>query len=100
VEYGVGKTETAVGGPKGLTTLAAPGTTTEGVATPGNVGTETAVVFGNNVSKSISLISDQNEFKLDIDEDYLGNLRNEKEQANELIDDIYKSALKRELTIN
>jgi hypothetical protein len=43
VEYGVGKTETAVGGPKGLTTLAVPGTTTEGVATPGTVGTETAV---------------------------------------------------------
>ena len=51
VEYGVGKTETAVGGPKGLTiggptgltTLVAPGTTTEGVATPGTVGTETAV---------------------------------------------------------
>jgi hypothetical protein len=37
-----------------------------------------SIVFGNNVSKSISLISDQNEFKLDIDEDYLGNLRNEK----------------------
>ena len=32
-----------------------------------------SIVFGNNVSKSISLISDQNEFKLDIDEDYLGN---------------------------
>ena len=53
-----------------------------------------SMAFGNNVSKSICLISDQNEFKLDIDEDYLGNLKNEKEEPNELIDDIYKSALR------
>jgi hypothetical protein len=51
-------------------------------------------VFGNNVAKSICLISGQNEFKLDIDEDYLDNLRNEKEEPNEIIDDIYKSALR------
>ena len=43
MEYGVGKTETAVGGPKGLTTLGPVGTTTEGVATPVKFGTETAV---------------------------------------------------------
>jgi hypothetical protein len=45
------------------------------------------------VSKSICLLSGQNEFKLDIDEEYFVNLKNEKEEPNEIIDDIYESAL-------
>ena len=52
-------------------------------------------LFGNNVAKSICLISSKNEFVLDIDEDYLDNLKNEKEEVNEIIDDVYKSTLRK-----
>ena len=52
-------------------------------------------LFGNNVAKSICLISSKNEFVLDVDEDYLDNLKNEKEEVNEIIDDEYKSTLRK-----
>ena len=51
-------------------------------------------LFGNNVAKSICLVSENNKFILDIDEDYLDNLKNEKEELNESIDEIYKSKLR------
>ena len=51
-------------------------------------------LFGNNVARSICLVSENNKFILDIDEDYLDNLKNEKEELNESIDEIYKSKLR------
>ena len=51
-------------------------------------------IFGNNVAKSVCLISTKNELVLDIDENYLDDLKNQKEEINEIIDDIYKSTLK------
>ena len=60
-------------------------------------------LFGNNVAKSVCLLSNKNEFKLNIDPNYLDNLKNEKEEKeeqNEIIDDIYKSNLKEKILKN
>ena len=57
-------------------------------------------IFGNNVAKSICLISSKNEFVLEIDENYLDELENEKENTNDIIDDIYKSSLKEKILNN
>ena len=51
-------------------------------------------VFGSDEAKSICLISNKNDFKLEIDEDYLDNLLNEKEEAVEIIDEVFKSNLR------
>ena len=51
-------------------------------------------IFGNNVARSVCLISEKNELVLDIDENYLDNLKNEKEELNEEIDSVYKSTLR------
>ena len=59
-----------------------------------NQNEQESVVFGNNVAKSICLISSQNEFVLDVDEDYLDNLKNEKEEPSEIIDDEFKYNLR------
>ena len=53
-----------------------------------------AEVFGNNEAKSVCLISAKNEFVLEIDEDYLDNLKNEKEEVIDNIDEIFKSTLR------
>ena len=54
-----------------------------------------AEVFGNNEAKSVCLISTKNEFVLEIDEDYLDNLKNEKEEVVDNIDEIFKSNLQK-----
>ena len=51
-------------------------------------------IFGNNIAKSICLISTKNELLLDIEEDYLDNLKNEKEEFNEIIEVIDQSTLR------
>ena len=53
-----------------------------------------AEVFGNNDAKSVCLVSAQNEFVLEIDENYLDNLKNEKEEVLDNIDEIIKSNLR------
>ena len=57
-------------------------------------------LFGNNVAKSICLVSTSNDYVLDIDENYLDNLKNEKEEPNEIIDEVYKSCLKEKIMKN
>ena len=54
-----------------------------------------AEVFGNNEAKSVCLISTKNEFVLEIDEDYLDNLKNEKEEVVDNIDETFKSNLQK-----
>ena len=51
-------------------------------------------IFGDNEAKSVCLISAKNDFVLEIDENYLDGLKNEKEEVTEKIDEIYKSNLK------
>ena len=51
-------------------------------------------LFGNNEAKSVCLISAKNEFVLEVDENYLDNLKNEKEEVVDNIDEIFKSTLR------
>ena len=51
-------------------------------------------VFGDDEAKSVCLDSTKDDFVLEIDEDYLDNLLNEKEEVLDNIDDIFKSNLK------
>ena len=51
-------------------------------------------IFGKNVADSICLMSGISDSLLDIDYNYLDNLKNEKDETNESIDNIYKSCLK------
>ena len=57
-------------------------------------------LFGDNEAKSVCLISAKNEFDLVIDEDYLDNLKNEKEEVLENIDEIFKSNLREQKAEN
>ena len=52
-------------------------------------------VFGNDEAKSVLCLNNsKNDFELDIDENYLDNLLNEKEEVVENIDEIFKSDLR------
>ena len=51
-------------------------------------------VFGGNEAKSICLDSTNDDFVLEIDENYLDNLLNEKEEVLDNIDDLFKSNLR------
>ena len=54
-------------------------------------------LFGNNVATSICLVPNKNEFVLEIDQDYLDNYQEEKEEPVEIISSAYKSTLKEKI---
>lgn len=54
-------------------------------------------LFGNNVAKSICLIPNKNEFVLEIDQDYLDNYEDEKEEPVEIINSSYKISLREKI---